>query len=133
MFGSRVSWLSWFPAYTECNPYIISYIPQMNKLPVQEVHVAIAVASFPVASINLMMRSRQHLLHFRLHRTSLLTQTRWTASFFSPLPSIEAIYLLQYQSPCTIQSQSVYLVQYDLKVFTLYNMISKCLPCTIQS
>ena len=21
MFGSRVSWLSWFQAYAECNPY----------------------------------------------------------------------------------------------------------------
>ena len=23
MFGSRVSWLSWFRAYAECNPYNI--------------------------------------------------------------------------------------------------------------
>ena len=38
----------------------ISYISQMKKLPAQEVHVAIAVASFPVTSINLMMWSHQH-------------------------------------------------------------------------
>ena len=24
MFGSRVSWLSWFRAYAECNPYNVS-------------------------------------------------------------------------------------------------------------
>ena len=32
----------------------------MKKLPAQEVHVAIAVTSFPVTSINLMMWLHQH-------------------------------------------------------------------------
>ena len=29
MFGSRVSWLSWFRAYAECNPYNRAYVSRV--------------------------------------------------------------------------------------------------------